>query len=68
MAAIKAAGSIDALARIVERDRAVVSRWKRVPAEHCLRISAALQLPLTVLRPDVYEEDTMFKSTGAPAA
>ena len=52
--AINAAGSITALAEIVDKTRQNVSAWKRIPPRHCTKISKHLNIPLKTLRPDIY--------------
>lgn len=55
VAAIKAAGSINALARALEIDPAAVSRWKRIPSGRVIEIEKKVGVAREVLRPDLYE-------------
>jgi DNA-binding transcriptional regulator YdaS (Cro superfamily) len=53
--AIKAAGSSNALARLVGVDPSAVSRWKRVPFEHVITIERVTGVPREELRPELYQ-------------
>jgi len=53
-AAIEAAGSGEALARMLEITGSAISKWPRVPAERCIEIERKLGVSRHVLRPDIY--------------
>jgi DNA-binding transcriptional regulator YdaS (Cro superfamily) len=61
LAAVEAAGSQSALARICGVGQPAVWKWiqssKRVPAEHVLAIEAATGVSRHILRPDIYPVD-----------
>lgn len=52
--AIKAAGGISALADLLGIRPQAVAGWRRVPAERCHAVSAATDIPLFKLRPDLW--------------
>lgn len=52
--AAEKAGNRAKLAKIVGLTRQTVSQWKRIPAEHVLRIEAETGVPRHELRPDLY--------------
>jgi TorA maturation chaperone TorD len=52
--AIRAAGGVGALARMLGIAQPSVSNWGRVPAERVIAVEAATGVPRTVLRPDLY--------------
>jgi len=52
--AIRAAGGVSALARLIGISQPSVSNWVRVPAERVLAVEAATGVDRTVLRPDLY--------------
>jgi len=52
--AIKAAGGIRALARLLGISQASVAVWHRIPADRILEIEAGLNIPREELRPDLY--------------
>lgn len=54
--AIRAAGGITALARLIGIAQPSVSNWSRVPAERVLSVEAATGIARAVLRPDLYRE------------
>lgn len=51
---IKLCGGALKLAEDLGMNFQPIYRWKRVPAERCLRVSELSGIPLYVLRPDVY--------------
>ena len=54
--AIKAAGSVSALARLVGmKNPQAISQWRRVPPERVPAIEAATGIPRHVLRPDLWD-------------
>jgi len=55
MEAIKAAGGISALADLLGIRPQAVAGWRRVPVDRCKAVSAATDIPLFRLRPDVWE-------------
>ena len=55
LAAIEAAGSINALARALDIDPAAVSRWRQVPQKRIIEIERVIGVPREKLRPDLYE-------------
>ena len=57
--AIKAAGSQEALGRLLGVRQSLVSYWKlrRIPAEWVLRIEAATGVSRHDLRPDIYPRE-----------
>ena len=52
--AIRVAGGVGALARMLGIAQPSVSNWTRVPAERVLAVEAATRIDRTVLRPDLY--------------
>ena len=52
---VRAAGGASKLANAVNRHRASVLGWTRVPAEHAAAVSAATGIPRHILRPDLWE-------------
>lgn len=52
--AIRAAGSVSHLARIVGLQQSTVAQWTQVPVRHVLVIADQLAIPRSELRPDVY--------------
>ena len=52
---IRAAGGASKLASAVNRHRASVLGWIRVPPQHAAAVSAATGIPRHVLRPDLWE-------------
>lgn len=52
--AIRAAGGISALARMLGLAQPSISIWSRVPAERVLAVETATAVPRGVLRPDLY--------------
>ena len=50
--AIDAAGSVQALARLLDLSPARVSRWGTIPAEYVAEIEAKTGVPREQLRPD----------------
>lgn len=55
--AIRAAGGVSGLARLVGISQPSVSNWIRIPAERVISIEAATGIDRSVLRPDLYGED-----------
>jgi DNA-binding transcriptional regulator YdaS (Cro superfamily) len=56
IAAIEAAGGINALARALGIDAAAVSRWRQIPSKRVIQIEHILGVRREVLRPDLYTE------------
>lgn len=56
MAALAAAGSINALARTLGIDPAAVSRWHRIPAARVIQVERVTGVRREILRPDLYIE------------
>jgi DNA-binding transcriptional regulator YdaS (Cro superfamily) len=54
-AAIKAAGGIRALARIVGVAHPAVFHWTSIPIRHLLKIEEATGIPRERLRPDIFK-------------
>ncbi|MGH6771151.1 MAG: Cro/CI family transcriptional regulator [Xanthobacteraceae bacterium] len=54
--AIRAAGGVGALARLVGISQPSISNWSRIPAERVLAIEVATGVDRSVLRPDLYGE------------
>jgi TorA maturation chaperone TorD len=52
--AIRAAGGVGALSRVLGLTQPSVSNWRRVPAERVLAVETATGVLPTVLRPDLY--------------
>jgi DNA-binding transcriptional regulator YdaS (Cro superfamily) len=52
--AIKAAGSMRALAGELGLSSQAFSEWKRVPAHRILQVEAVTRIPREKLRPDLY--------------
>lgn len=55
--AVTKAGSRYKLAQIVGVNPSAVLRWTRVPIEHVSLIEGKLEIPRSVLRPDIYPPD-----------
>ena len=55
--AIRAAGGVSGLARLVGVSQPSVSNWIRIPAERVIAVEAATGIDRSVLRPDLYGED-----------
>lgn len=60
--AIRAAGGISALARMLGIAQPSISVWSRVPAERVLAVETATAVSRTILRPDLYpgEEEVVL--------
>lgn len=43
------------MSRILKTSRQYVSSWKRVPLVHAKTVSRVTEIPLKILRPDVYD-------------
>ena len=56
IAAIQAAGGINALARALRIDAAAVSRWRQIPSRRVIQIEQSLGVRREILRPDLYIE------------
>lgn len=56
--AIRAAGGISALARMLGIAQPSISVWSRVPAERVLAVETATAVSRTILRPDLYPGET----------
>jgi TorA maturation chaperone TorD len=54
--AIRAAGGIGALARLIGISQPSVSNWSRIPAERVVAIEVATGIDRSILRPDLYGE------------
>jgi TorA maturation chaperone TorD len=54
--AIRAAGSVSALARLLGVAQPSISVWNKVPAERVLAVESVTQVSRSVLRPDLYPE------------
>ena len=54
--AIKAAGSISALARKLNIKRQAISQWDAIPLERVIEIEKATGIPRQELRPDFWNE------------
>ncbi len=54
--AIRAAGGVGALARMIGIAQPSVSNWARIPAERVLAVEAATGVDRSLLRPDLYSE------------
>jgi DNA-binding transcriptional regulator YdaS (Cro superfamily) len=54
--AIKAAGGVRALARLLGIDHASILRWKRVPAERLIEVERVTNVPRESLRPDLFRQ------------
>jgi DNA-binding transcriptional regulator YdaS (Cro superfamily) len=52
--AIKKAGGVRALARLLGINASAISRWTEVPARHIISIERLTGVPREVLRPDLY--------------
>ncbi|HEY2531225.1 MAG TPA: YdaS family helix-turn-helix protein [Xanthobacteraceae bacterium] len=52
--AIAAAGGIRALARALDRNHALVSRWTKVPYEYLLEVERVTGVRREVLRPELF--------------
>ena len=58
-AAVKAAGSQRALARMIGVTHPAVALWNRAPAKHVINIERATGIPREQLRPDLYSQLTL---------
>jgi TorA maturation chaperone TorD len=65
--AIKAAGSVSALARGLGISQPSVSAWSRIPAERVVAVEGLTGVRREFLRPDLYGAATMTKAPDAPA-
>jgi len=52
--ALKAAGGVTALARLLGIKQPSVTRWSRIPPERCLAVEEITGVSRYDLRPDVY--------------
>jgi len=52
--AIKKAGGVRALSRLLGINASAVSRWTDVPARHIISIERLTGIPRETLRPDLY--------------
>jgi DNA-binding transcriptional regulator YdaS (Cro superfamily) len=60
--AIKAAGSMRGLARLLEIAPQSIVRWKNgIPAERVVEVERVTGVPRSVLRPDLYLDQTVKK-------
>jgi DNA-binding transcriptional regulator YdaS (Cro superfamily) len=55
--ALAAAGGAAALARTLGITVQAISQWRQIPAERVVAVSRATNVPVTVLRPDLYPHD-----------
>jgi|MudIll2142460700_1097286.scaffolds.fasta_scaffold1686265_3 DNA-binding transcriptional regulator YdaS (Cro superfamily) len=55
--AINAAGGAAALARQLGITVQAISQWRHIPAERVVAVSRATNVPVTILRPDLYPDD-----------
>lgn len=62
---IKQAGGVSKIAHAVGRHHTSVMGWKRVPVEHARVISDLTQIPLHVIRPDVWDAPAATQATEA---
>jgi len=54
VAAIKAAGSIRALSRLLNMPHQQVSQWDQIPIKRLLQIEQLTKVPRHLLRPDLF--------------
>jgi DNA-binding transcriptional regulator YdaS (Cro superfamily) len=52
--AIRAAGGVNALARLLGIEPSAVVRWRDIPAHRIIQIEQATGVPREELRPDLY--------------
>jgi TorA maturation chaperone TorD len=57
--AIRAVGGVTELARRIGISQPSVSNWNRIPAERVLEVEGASGIARTILRPDLYTEQTI---------
>jgi TorA maturation chaperone TorD len=57
--AIRTAGGVRELSRLLGISQPAVSNWKRVPADRILQVEAVTGVPRAVIRPDLYENPFM---------
>ncbi|HEY8579891.1 MAG TPA: Cro/CI family transcriptional regulator [Beijerinckiaceae bacterium] len=65
--AIKAAGGVAALARMLGISQPSVSGWSRIPAERVLAVEALTKVPRSLLRSDLYESAAGGREAREPA-
>lgn len=67
--AVKAKGSIAALARAIGITRAAICQWDRIPADRIVEIERLTGVPRSELRPDLYAplEPNICHEPGATA-
>lgn len=53
-AALKAAGGVSALARLLKITRAAVSRWESVPVQKVVAVEKVTGVPRQRLKPELY--------------
>lgn len=53
---IRRAGGVSKVAKATHRHHTSVMGWKRVPVEHARTVQELTDIPLHVLRPDVWAE------------
>jgi DNA-binding transcriptional regulator YdaS (Cro superfamily) len=53
-AAIKAAGSLRILGKLLGIDHTAVAQWTRIPADRLIEIERVTKVPREKLRPDLY--------------
>jgi DNA-binding transcriptional regulator YdaS (Cro superfamily) len=52
-----AAGNLSSLAKKLGVSRQAIYQWRRVPAQHVLKIEALTKVPRHTLRPDLYPQE-----------
>ncbi|NNM74813.1 Cro/CI family transcriptional regulator [Enterovirga aerilata] len=62
--AIRAAGSIGALARALGISQPAVSNWRRIPADRVVKVEEVTGIPRAVLRPDLYPTEDLPLPSG----
>lgn len=53
--AIKTAGGVTKLSKLLNLSRAAIYLWKNIPAERVIAVERATGIPRQKLRPDLYE-------------
>ena len=60
--AVRAAGGGVVLARHLHLRRQAIYQWRRVPAEHVLKVERFTRIPRHKLRPDLYPDPAREKA------